>query len=122
MRPREARVRDEAAEMRPARVFEIAIKRVEVADAVREDGDRVDARVAQVLLGAQLVADERARRGERFVVDQAFGCGVRDIDSFCGLVHVRVLRIVWCPRRSGEGRNFAAIVPGGHEAPAAAVG
>jgi hypothetical protein len=64
MRPREARVRDQAAEARPARVLEIAVQRVQVAHAVSEYGDRIDARVAKVLLGAQLVADQRACGGK----------------------------------------------------------
>ena len=81
MGPREARVRDQAAEARPARVLEIAVERVQVADAVAEDGDRVHARVAQILLGAQLAADQRAGRGHRCFVDQAFGRFVGDLES-----------------------------------------
>src|SRR4051812_12174856 len=52
MCPRKAWVRDEPAEARPARVLLIAVKRIQVADAVREDDDRVRARIAQILFGA----------------------------------------------------------------------
>src|SRR5581483_12419896 len=38
VRPRKARVRDETAEARPARVLLIAIERIQIAHAVREDG------------------------------------------------------------------------------------
>jgi len=64
VRPGEARMRDEAAEARPACVLEIPEQGVEVADAVGEDRNGIDACIAQVLFRAQLVADQLARRGQ----------------------------------------------------------
>ncbi len=84
--PRKARVRDQAAEARPARVLLVAVQRIQVADAVRKNDDRVRARIAQVLLGPQLAADEFQRRAHALLADEAFGRFFRNVE-FYPVVH-----------------------------------
>ena len=71
--PREAGVRNQAAEARPARVFLVTIKRVQVADTVREDDDRIGAGVAQILFRAQFAADQIACSRHTRFIDQTLG-------------------------------------------------
>ena len=92
VRPGKARVCDQPAEARPARVFDIAEERIQVADAIRENRQRIDTRVTQVLLGPELVSDEGTGRGERLIVDQSLGGMVGDLKSFDALVHGCLLK------------------------------
>ena len=84
--PRKARVRNQSAEACPSGVFLIAIERIQIADAIAENSDAVEAGVAQILFGTQFATDEIARSRHRGFVDQAFGRFFGNIE-FCGFVH-----------------------------------
>ena len=69
-------MRDQAAEAGPARIFLIAEQGIEVADAVRKIGDRIDAGIAQILLGAQFrPISARAAARDSGVIMPSAACG-----------------------------------------------
>ena len=71
---REVRMREHRAVARQAAVLEIAVERVEIADAVAEVADRVLGGVLQIgAFGAQLQADHVLGGRDRLVGDLAFG-------------------------------------------------